>query len=91
MRRAALLCATAAALAAAPAEAKVHPLVRTNPRTARRSLYLASHASHVVGWPVPEGRLLLRDLIEHATQSRFVYRHSWRAADLVISPMRPLV
>ena len=62
----------------------VHPLVRTNPRTARRSLYLASHASHVVGWPVPEGRLLLRDLIEHATQSRFVYRHSWRAADLVI-------
>jgi alpha-ketoglutarate-dependent 2,4-dichlorophenoxyacetate dioxygenase len=62
----------------------VHPLVRTNPRTGRRSLYLASHASHVVGWPVPEGRLLLRDLIEHATQSRFVYRHSWRAADLVI-------
>src|SRR5678816_413144 len=58
----------------------VHPLVRANPRTARRSLYLASHASHVVGWPVPEGRLLLRDLIEHATQSRFVYRHSWRAA-----------
>jgi alpha-ketoglutarate-dependent 2,4-dichlorophenoxyacetate dioxygenase len=62
----------------------VHPLVRTNPRTGRRSLYLASHASHVVGWPVPEGRLLLRDLTEHATQSRFVYRHSWHAADLVI-------
>jgi alpha-ketoglutarate-dependent 2,4-dichlorophenoxyacetate dioxygenase len=62
----------------------VHPLVRTNPRTGRRSLYLASHASHIVGWPVPEGRLLLRDLTEHATQSRFVYRHSWHAADLVI-------
>ena len=62
----------------------VHPLVRTNPRTGRRSLYLASHASHVVGWPVPDGRLLLRELTEHATHSRFVYRHSWRAADLVI-------
>ena len=62
----------------------VHPLVRANPRTGRRSLYLASHASHVVGWPVPEGRLLLRELIEHATQPRFVHRHSWRAADLVI-------
>lgn len=62
----------------------VHPLVRTNPRTQRRSLYLASHASHIVGWPVPEGRLLLRDLIEHATQPRFVYRHSWRVGDLVI-------
>jgi len=62
----------------------VHPLVRTNPRTGRRSLYLASHASRIVGWPVPEGRLFLRDLIEHATQPRFVYRHSWRVGDLVI-------
>ena len=62
----------------------VHPLVRTNPRTRRRSLYLASHASRIVDWPVPEGRLFLRDLIEHATQPRFVYRHSWRVGDLVI-------
>ena len=62
----------------------VHPLVRTNPRTGRRSLYLASHASRIVDWPVPEGRLLLRDLIEHATQARFVYRHAWRPGDLVI-------
>jgi alpha-ketoglutarate-dependent 2,4-dichlorophenoxyacetate dioxygenase len=61
-----------------------HPLVRTNPRTGRRSLYLASHASRIVGWPVPEGRLLLRELIEHATQPRFVYRHRWRVGDLVI-------
>lgn len=62
----------------------VHPLVRTNPRTRRRSLYLASHASRIIDWPVPEGRLFLRDLIEHATQPRFVYRHSWRVGDLVI-------
>jgi alpha-ketoglutarate-dependent 2,4-dichlorophenoxyacetate dioxygenase len=62
----------------------VHPLVRINPRTGRRSLYLASHASRIVEWPVPEGRLLLRDLIEHATQPQFVYRHVWRPADLVI-------
>lgn len=62
----------------------LHPLVRTNPRTGRRSLYLASHASRIAGWPVPEGRLLLRDLTEHATQPPFVYRHSWRPGDLVI-------
>ncbi|HET7362875.1 MAG TPA: TauD/TfdA family dioxygenase [Burkholderiales bacterium] len=61
-----------------------HPLVRTNPRTGRRSLYLASHASRIIDWPVPEGRLLLRDLIDHATQPRFVYRHGWRVRDLVI-------
>jgi len=62
----------------------VHPLVRTIPRSGRRSLYLASHASRVIDWPVPEGRLLLRELIEHATQPRFVYRHQWRVGDLVI-------
>ena len=62
----------------------VHPLVSVNPRTKRRSLYLASHASRIVEWPVPEGRLYLRDLMEHATQPQFVYRHSWRVGDLVI-------
>jgi len=62
----------------------VHPLVRINLRTRRRSLYLASHASRIIDWPVPEGRLLLRDLVEHATQPRFVYRHAWRVGDLVI-------
>lgn len=62
----------------------VHPLVRTLPRSGRRSLYIASHASRIVEWPVPEGRLLLRDLMEHATQPEFVYRHVWRVGDLVI-------
>ncbi len=62
----------------------IHPLVRTIPRSLRRSLYVASHASGIIDWPVPEGRLLLRDLIEHATQAEFVYRHSWRVGDLVI-------
>ena len=62
----------------------VHPLVRTLPRSNRRSLYVASHASRIIEWPVPEGRLLLRDLIEHATRQEFVYRHSWRVGDFVI-------
>jgi alpha-ketoglutarate-dependent 2,4-dichlorophenoxyacetate dioxygenase len=62
----------------------IHPLVRTLPRTGRRSLYLASHASRIIGWPVPDGRLLLRDLIEHATKPPFVYRHAWQVGDLVI-------
>ena len=62
----------------------VHPLVRTIPTSGRRALYLASHAAHVVDWPVPEGRLLLRDLMDHATQSHFTYRHIWRPHDFVI-------
>jgi alpha-ketoglutarate-dependent 2,4-dichlorophenoxyacetate dioxygenase len=62
----------------------VHPLIRTIPRSHRRSIYVASHASRIIDWPVPEGRLLLRDLMEHATQPEFVYRHAWRVGDLVI-------
>ncbi len=62
----------------------VHPLVRTIPTSGRRALYLASHAEHVVDWQVPEGRLLLRDLMDHATQREFVYRHIWQPHDFVI-------
>ncbi len=61
----------------------VHPLVRTQ-KGGRRGLYLASHAASIVGWYLPEGRLLLRDLTDHATQPKFVYRHVWRDGDFVI-------
>ena len=62
----------------------VQPLVRANARTQRRSLYLAAHATRIIDWPVPEGRLLLADLITHATQPQFVYCHVWRDGDLII-------
>jgi alpha-ketoglutarate-dependent 2,4-dichlorophenoxyacetate dioxygenase len=59
-------------------------LVRTHPGTGRKSLYLSSHAGSIVGWPVPEARAFLRDLVEHATQRQFVYAHRWRVGDLVM-------
>lgn len=59
-------------------------LVRTHPTTARKSLYLSSHAGKILGWPVQEALTFLRDLIEHATQSQFVYAHKWQVGDLVI-------
>ena len=59
-------------------------LVRRHPSTGRKSLYLASHAGAIIGWPVPEARALLRDLIEHATQRKFVYAHQWKQWDLVM-------
>ncbi len=59
-------------------------LVRTHPVTGRRSLYLSSHAGGIVGWPVPEARAFLRDLVEHATQRQFVYAHRWQVGDLVM-------
>jgi alpha-ketoglutarate-dependent 2,4-dichlorophenoxyacetate dioxygenase len=59
-------------------------LVRTHPATGRQALYLGSHASHIIGRPLDEGRALLRELLEFATQPPFVYRHHWRVGDLVM-------
>ncbi|MEO1494583.1 MAG: TauD/TfdA family dioxygenase [Pseudomonadota bacterium] len=60
------------------------PLVRTHPLTGRRSLYLASHASHILGMEVPDGKMLLRELMEHATQREFLHTHTWAVGDVVI-------
>jgi alpha-ketoglutarate-dependent 2,4-dichlorophenoxyacetate dioxygenase len=59
-------------------------LVRTHPGHGRKSLYLSSHAGGIVGMTVPEARLLLRDLDEHATQREFVYVHKWTLHDFVM-------
>jgi alpha-ketoglutarate-dependent 2,4-dichlorophenoxyacetate dioxygenase len=59
-------------------------LVRTHPTLGFKSLYLSSHAGAIVGWPVPEARAFLRDLVEHATQRQYVYAHTWRVGDLVM-------
>src|SRR6202022_1663290 len=59
-------------------------LVRHHPASGRTSLYLASHASHVIGWPVERGRALIEELISFAAQPQFVYQHRWTVGDLVI-------
>jgi alpha-ketoglutarate-dependent 2,4-dichlorophenoxyacetate dioxygenase len=59
-------------------------LVRRHPGSGRKTLYLASHASHIIGWPVEEGRKLIEELIAFATEPRFVYQHRWRVGDLVM-------
>jgi alpha-ketoglutarate-dependent 2,4-dichlorophenoxyacetate dioxygenase len=72
-----------------PGEREKYPpspqrLVRRHPGSGRKTVYLSAHASHIVGWPMAEGRLLLLDLNTHATQRQFVYSHQWRVGDLVI-------
>ncbi|MFV0294906.1 MAG: TauD/TfdA dioxygenase family protein [Hyphomicrobiaceae bacterium] len=59
-------------------------LVRTHPVTGRKSLFLASHAGGIVGWPRPEALALLMDLTEHATQREFKHVHAWEVGDLVM-------
>jgi alpha-ketoglutarate-dependent 2,4-dichlorophenoxyacetate dioxygenase len=59
-------------------------LVRTHPGSGRKALYIASHASHIVGWPVAKGRKLIDELLDFATQPQFVYRHKWNEGDLIV-------
>jgi alpha-ketoglutarate-dependent 2,4-dichlorophenoxyacetate dioxygenase len=66
-------------------------LVRTHPVTGRKSLYLSSHAGAIVGMPMAEARILLRDLTEHATQPAFVYVHRWTPDDLVMWDNRQMM
>ena len=42
------------------------------------------HAREIIGSTLAEGRLMLSDLLEHATQRQFVYRHEWQVGDLVM-------
>ncbi len=59
-------------------------LVRVHPVTGRKSLFLSSHIGTIIGWPVPEARAFLRDLTEHAVQSRFIYKHVWKQYDMLM-------
>ena len=59
-------------------------LVRTHPGSKRKTLYLASHASRIRGLPVPQSRMLLFELMEHATQRKYVYTHHWKSGDVLI-------
>ncbi|WP_328904581.1 TauD/TfdA family dioxygenase (plasmid) [Streptomyces sp. NBC_00441] len=62
-----------------------HPLVREHPETGRRSLLLGSMIiSGIVGLGRAESDALLRELHDHATADRYVYRHQWREGDVVM-------
>ena len=67
--------------AAPPVE---HSVIRVHPDTGRKSIYLGQHASHIAGMPIDEGRKLIRQINEHATQSRYVYSHRWQQRDFVM-------
>ena len=66
-------------------------VVRANPANGRKAIYAGAHASHIVGWPVEEGRALLAELNDFITQARFCHSHRWRQGDLVIWDNRCLL
>jgi taurine dioxygenase len=72
--------------------AVLHPLVRTHPETGRKSIYLNPiRIEGLVGLDHKEALPLLDELLAHATQPRFVYRHTWQAGDLVMWDNRCLL
>jgi len=59
-------------------------LIRANPSTGRKNLFVGAHASYIDGMALKEARILIKELNAHVTQSEFVYRHHWRGHDLVM-------
>jgi taurine dioxygenase len=62
-----------------------HPLVRTEPKTGRKALFLGRRPnSYVVGMEVAESEALLDALWAHATEPRFAMCHQWRSGDVLM-------
>ena len=61
-----------------------HPLVRTHPRSGRKSLYIGRWARDIEGMDPEAGRALIEQLFDYASSPRFVYRHKWRRHDAVL-------
>lgn len=68
-----------------------HRLVRSNPRSGARSLFIGSHTRSIEGWSDPDSRALLGDLVDHATGEEHIYAHFWQPGDLLIWDNRCLL
>ncbi|HXT82536.1 MAG TPA: TauD/TfdA family dioxygenase [Acetobacteraceae bacterium] len=63
----------------------IHPLVRTNPDNGRKALYLNPvRMESIEGMGDNEALSLIDELMQHATQKKYEYRHQWRPGDWVI-------
>ena len=70
----------------------VQPLVRTHPETGRKALYINPiRIEAIEGLSEPEALTLLDELLAHATQVKYQYRHKWRLGDLVMWDNRCLL
>ncbi len=70
---------------------QAHPLVRAHPETGRKALFMGTHASHLEGRPLAEGRARIIALEAHATQDQFIYRHTWQRGDVLMWDNRCLL
>jgi taurine dioxygenase len=62
-----------------------HPLVLKHPESGRKGLYLnTAHMERIEGMGEEEAFALIGELMAHATQPKYEYRHKWRDGDMVI-------
>jgi alpha-ketoglutarate-dependent 2,4-dichlorophenoxyacetate dioxygenase len=61
-----------------------HPLVHVHKGSGRKALFIAAHTMDIEGMPKKEGRALIKQLIEHATQPQYVFSVQWHVGDMVI-------
>ena len=62
-----------------------HPVIRTHPETARKSLYISpGHSSYFEGWSEAESAALLGYLHHHQITEEFRCRHIWQVGDLAL-------
>jgi taurine dioxygenase len=70
----------------------VHPLVRTHPESGRKAIYINPiRIEEIIGMETAAALALLDQLLVHATQPRFEYRHKWKVGDVVIWDNRCLL
>jgi len=73
----------------------MHPvrqrLVRQNPVTAERNVYVGSHVKEIEGMPDTEAKPLLERLIAEVTRPESIYQHRWQVGDFVIWDNRCLL
>jgi taurine dioxygenase len=63
----------------------IHPLVRRHPDNGRKALYLNPvRMEAIVGMEDDAALALIEELMAHATQQKYEYRHQWRYGDMVI-------
>ena len=73
-------------------DAVYHPIVRTHPESGRKSIYINPIRIEAIdGMEEADALDLLNELLLHATQERFQYRHKWRTGDLVMWDNRCLL
>ena len=63
----------------------IHPLVRTHPENGRKALFLNPvRMESIIGMEDKAALALIGELMRHATQKKYEYRHQWRHGDWVL-------